>query len=185
MKLRQKLWSELFRRGDPWILAILLTLLPPPSLSGAFEGFGSSTPGGDNGSQVTVTSLADSGPGTLREAIAGNNRRIVFAVAGTITLSSDLSVRDRSFITIDGSTAPSPGITIQGRGIDIRNSHDIIVTHMRIRNAGNDGISVRYGAYNVVIDHCSVTDSVDGNIDITEGAHDVTVSVDYSRAYKA
>ena len=155
---------------------VVLALLFATSLYAAFEGFGSSTPGGDNGSQVTVTSLADSGPGTLREAIAGNNRRIVFAVAGTIKVSSDLSVRDRSFITIDGSTAPSPGITIQGRGIDIRNSHDIIVTDMRIRNAGNDGISVRYGSYNVVIDHCSVTDSVDGNIDITEGAHDITVS---------
>jgi pectate lyase len=163
-----------------WISAqlciVVLALLFATSLYAAFEGFGSSTPGGDNGSQVTVTSLADSGPGTLREALAGNNRLIVFAVAGTIKLSSDLSVRDRSFITIDGSSAPSPGITIQGRGIDIRNSHDIIVTHMRVRNAGNDGISVRFGSYNVVIDHCSVTDSVDGNIDITEGAHDVTVS---------
>jgi pectate lyase len=125
---------------------------------------------------VTVTSLADSGPGTLREALAGSNRHIVFAVAGTITLSTDISVRNRSFITVDGSTAPSPGITIQGRGITLRdNSHDIILTHLRIRNAGNDGIAVQYGAYNVVIDHCSVTDAVDGNIDITEGAHDVTV----------
>jgi len=175
MKLAQKLSSELLRSGCTWLIAMLLTLLAPASFSAAFEGFGSSTPGGNNGSQVTVTSRADSGPGTLREAVAGNNRRIVFAVAGTITLSSDLSVRDRSFITIDGSTAPSPGITLQGRGITIRNSHDIIVTHMRIRNAGNDGIGVQYGAYNVVIDHCSVTDAVDGNIDITEGAHDVTV----------
>jgi pectate lyase len=125
---------------------------------------------------VTVTSLADSGPGTLREALAGSNRRIVFAVSGTIMLTTDISVRNRSFITVDGSTAPSPGITIQGRGITLRdNSHDIILTHLRIRNAGNDGIAVQYGAYNIVIDHCSVTDSVDGNIDITEGAHDVTV----------
>ena len=176
MKLAQKLSRGLLRSGYTWIIAILLTLLLPASFSAAFEGFGSSTPGGDNGSQRTVTSLADSGPGTLREALSSNNRRIVFAVAGTIKLSSDLSVRDRSFITIDGSTAPSPGITLEGRGIDIRNSHDIIVTHMRIRNAGNDGISVRYGSYNVVIDHCSVTDAVDGNIDITEGAHDITVS---------
>ena len=120
---------------------LVLALLFATSLYAAFEGFGSSTPGGNNGSQVTVTSLADSGPGTLREALAGSNRHIVFAVAGTITLSTDISVRNRSFITVDGSTAPSPGITIQGRGITIRdNSHDIILTHLRIRNAGNDGI---------------------------------------------
>jgi pectate lyase len=157
-------------------VVVLAAVMFANSLYAAFEGFGSSTLGGNNGSVVIVTSLADSGPGTLREALTGNNRRIVFAVAGTITLSTDISVRNRSFITVDGSTAPSPGITIQGRGITLRdNSHDIILTHLRIRNAGNDGIAVQYGAYNVVIDHCSVTDAVDGNIDITEGAHDVTV----------
>lgn len=177
--MRMKFAYEVTRRfllSYTWILAGLATVVFPFSLLAAFEGFGSSTPGGNTSSVVTVTSLANSGPGTLREALAGSNRHIVFAVAGTITLSTDISVRNRSFITVDGSTAPSPGITIQGRGITIRdNSHDIILTHLRIRNAGNDGIAVQYGAYNVVIDHCSVTDAVDGNIDITEGAHDVTV----------
>jgi pectate lyase len=164
------------RRAFALILFLALDAPTTDSSSLAFEGFGSSTPGGNNGAIVEVTSLADSGPGTLREALAGSNRHIVFAVAGSITLSTDISVRNRSFITVDGSTAPSPGITIQGRGITLRdNSHDIVLTHLRIRNAGNDGIAVQYGAYNVVIDHCSVTDSVDGNIDITEGAHDVTV----------
>jgi pectate lyase len=158
-------------------MVILLALMFSTLLHAGFEGFGSSTPGGNNGSQVAVTSLADSGPGTLREAIANaNNRRIVFAVAGTINLGSNLSIRDKSFITIDGSTAPSPGITLQGRGLDIRNSHDVVITHIRIRNASNDGISIRHGARNVVIDHCSVTNSADGNIDITEDSRDVTVS---------
>jgi len=176
MKLASELSSGPLLSGYTWIIAILLTLLSPV-LSDAFEGFGSFTPGGNNGSQVTVTSLADSGPGTLREAITnGNDRRIVFAIAGTIKLGSNLSIRDKSFITIDGSTAPSPGITLQGRGLDIRNSHDIIITHMRIRNASDDGISIRIGSHNVVIDHCSVTNSFDGNIDITEDTRDVTVS---------
>jgi pectate lyase len=158
-------------------MVIPLALMFSTLLHAGFEGFGSSTPGGNNGSQVTVTSLADSGPGTLREAIANaSNRRIVFAVAGTINLGRSLSVRDKSFITIDGSSAPSPGITLQGQGIDIRNSHDIMVTHMRIRNAAKDGISIRHGSYNVVIDHCSVTNSFDGNIDITEDSRDVTIS---------
>jgi parallel beta-helix repeat protein len=140
-----------------------------------FEGFGSGTPGGENGTVVAVTNLRDSGSGSLRAAI-GNNRRIVFKVSGTINLQSNISIRDRHNITIDGSTAPGAGITLQGRGIDVRNSHDIILSNLRIRNARDDGISIRYGSHNVVVDHCSVTDSVDGNIDITEGAHDVTVS---------
>jgi len=158
-------------------MVIVLALMFSTLLHAGFEGFGSSTPGGNKGALVRVTSLADSGPGTLREAISNaNNRRIVFAVAGTINLGSNLTIRDKSFITIDGSTAPSPGITLQDWGLDIRNSHDIIVTHMRIRNASGDGISIRHGAYNVVIDHCSVTNSFDGNIDITEDSRDVTVS---------
>jgi pectate lyase len=161
-----------------WTLCIVvLALLRATSLYAAFEGFGSSTPGGNNGSQVTVTSLADSGPGTLREAIANaNNRRIVFAVGGTINLKSSLEIRGRSFVTIDGSTAPSPGITLHGSGFYIRNSHDIVLTHLRIRNSVSDGITLWDGSYNVVIDHCSVTNSADGNIDITEDTRDVTVS---------
>ena len=122
-----------------------------------------------------MTSLADSGVGTLRDALSGDNRYITFAIAGTINLLSDISVRNRANLTIDGSTAPGQGITVQGRGIDIHTSNDIIVRHMRIRGAGNDGISVRFNSRNIVIDHCSVTDSVDGAIDITEGAHDITV----------
>lgn len=158
-------------------MGVLLTLVFSTSLHGGFEGFGSSTPGGNNGSLVEVTSLADSGPGTLREALAkGNNQRIAFAAGGTIRLQSRLEIRGRSFITIDGSTAPAPGITLEGNTLYIRNSHDIIITHIRIRNPVADGILVWDGSYNVVIDHCSVTNAGDENINITEDTHSVTVS---------
>lgn len=158
-------------------MAILLTLMFSTSLRAGFEGFGFSTPRGNKGSLVKVTSLADSGPGTLREALTkGNNQRIGFAVGGTIHLQSRLGIRGRSFITIDGSTAPAPGITLEGNTLSIRNSHDIIVTHIRVRNPIADGILVWDGSYNVVIDHCSVTNAGDENINITENAHSVTVS---------
>jgi pectate lyase len=147
------------------------------SSSLAFEGFGSSTPGGNNGAVVEVTSLADSGSGTLREALSrGNNIKIVFKVGGTINLQSSLSIRGRSFITIDGSTAPAPGITLHGNGFYIRTSHDIILTHLRIRNSASDGITLWNGSERVVIDHLSVTNSFDGNLDITENTRDITVS---------
>ena len=176
MNLGQKLSRRFLRRDRAWT-AILLILMSPASLPAAFEGFGSSTPGGNNGAVVEVTSLADSGPGTLREALSrGSNLRIVFKVGGTINLQSRLEIRGRSFITIDGSTAPDPGVTLKGRSLYIRGSHDIIVTHIRVRDSVSDGILVWDGSNNVVIDHCSATNAADENINITEDTHDVTVS---------
>jgi pectate lyase len=162
------------------ILVVILQLTCAVWLSVAdavgFEGFGSGTPGGNDDTVVTVTSLGDSGTGTLRAALSGSHRHIVFSVSGTINLQSALQIRDKSFITIDGSTAPGAGITLKGNGFYIRNSHDIIITHMRIRDSAGDGITLWDGSYNVVIDHCSVTNSADGNIDITENTRNVTVS---------
>jgi pectate lyase len=155
------------------VVALLFTI----SLHAAFEGFGSSTPGGNNAGTTVVTSLADAGPGTLRDALVkGNNQRIVFTVGGTINLKSRLELRGRGFITVDGSTAASPGITLQGNGFYIRNSHDIVITHIRIRDSVSDGITLWDNSYNVVFDHLSVTNSADGNIDITEDTRNVTVS---------
>ncbi|HIE29531.1 TPA: hypothetical protein EYP66_19855 [Candidatus Poribacteria bacterium] len=47
----------------------------PPVFPGA-EGFGTRTPAGRRGKVIEVTSLADSGPGTLREALNNPNPRI-------------------------------------------------------------------------------------------------------------
>lgn len=144
----------------------------------ALEGFGATTAGGNGGAVVAVTSLADSGPGSLRAALAAGGRTIVFTVAGDIVLADHLYVRGAN-ITIDGFSAPPPGITLRNRGLIIRGNrgvHDIIVQNIRVRDASIDGIQVAYGAYNVVLDHVSVSGSGDGNIDITEDSHDVTVS---------
>jgi len=125
---------------------------------------------------VAVTLLEDSGPGTLREALSSGNRRIIFSVGGVITLHSRLDIRGKSFITIDGATAPDPGITLEGNTLYIRTSHDIIVTHMRLRNSISDGILIWDGSHDVVIDQCSVTNASDENINITEDTSNVTVS---------
>ena len=53
-----------------------------PAFPGA-EGGGAYTPGGRGGKVIVVTSLADRGPGTLREACeTGGARIVVFNVAG-------------------------------------------------------------------------------------------------------
>ena len=83
------------------------------------------------------------------------------------------------FVTIDGFTAPPPGITLRKRGLvirGIRGAHDVVVRGIRVRNSILDGIQIAYQAYNIVIDHCSVSGSGDGNIDITQSSHDITVS---------
>ncbi|MBV8518549.1 MAG: DUF11 domain-containing protein [Acidobacteria bacterium] len=63
---------------------------------------------------LTVTSLADSGAGTLRDAIATANGggctspcTINFSVSGTINLTSALPTITASNLTIDGFTAPA------------------------------------------------------------------------------
>ena len=158
-------------------VALLLFLLLPNVLTAAYEGFGSATQGGNQGQEVEVTSLADSGPGSLREAIRKGDlpRRIVFRISGTVQLQRPLKIKQQSFITIDGSTAPAPGVTLAGNALQIHDSHDIILSHLRVRNSKADGITVK-GSHHIVIDHCSLTDAGDENIGITQDCHDVTVS---------
>ena len=148
-----------------------------------YQGFGSDTAGGTGKPVYRVTNLGDSGPGSLRDGISQGNRHIVFAIAGDILLASDLFVQGAN-LTIDGLTAPLPGITLRNNGLVIsgdRGAHDVIVRGIRIRGAGSgadrrirDGINISRGAYNVVIDRVSIYGSEDGNLDITE-ARDVTV----------
>lgn len=144
-----------------------------------YQGFGAATPGGSGGSNFRVTNLNDSGQGSLRDALSKGNRRIVFDVSGEIIFNGGYVPIRGAFITIDGFTAPSPGITIRNGGIEIsgkKGAHDIIVRGIRIRNSDKDGIRITNGAYNVVIDHVSIHGTGDGTLDITEGTHDVTVS---------
>ncbi len=168
-------------------LASLLVLAAWPAA--AFEGFGAATPGGRGGEVYRVTSLADRGPGTLRDGVSRGRRYVVFDVGGTIVAESSIQVTG-AFVTIDGSTAPPPGITITNRGLQIRGTagaHDVVVQHVRVRDAAasesTDCIQVSHGAYNVVLDHVSTAGCGDGNIDVTGDpsgvappAHDVTVS---------
>ena len=163
----------------------------PSSSAGAkaadpgYQGFGAKTPGGSGKAIVRVAKLNDSGPGSFRDAVSQGNRIVVFDVGGELVLTKSVEIRG-AFITVDGFTAPAPGITLKNYGLSMsgkRGAHDIIVRGMRVRDAGikgdkeqSDGINVIKGAYNVVIDHVSIYGSEDGNLDIGTDSRDVTVS---------
>lgn len=143
-----------------------------PAFPGAL-GWAARTPGGRGGRIIRVTNLDSDGPGSLRAAIEAEGPRIVvFEVGGVIDLGKKTLKLQNPFITIAGQTAPSPGVTLIRGGMDIT-THDVIVQHIRIRpgSAGGEWMSgwdedaiATVGAYNVIIDHCSLTWATDENL---------------------
>ena len=190
--LRTALVSMVLLAGVPVLGA--LEASSRPVFPGAV-GFGTDTPAGRGGQVLRVTNLDPAGPGSLRSALGTAGPRIVvFEVGGVLDLNGKGLSIGEPFCTVAGETAPSPGITIVRGGLGI-GTHDVLVRHIRVRpgDAGRakrsgwepDGISVSGGkAYNVVIDHCSVTWAVDENVSAsgprTAGpeatAHRVTIS---------
>ncbi len=138
------------------------------------EGAGKFTKGGRGGDVCHVTNLDDSGKGSLRDAIKTINgpRTIVFDIAGTIRLKSHLEVKDVSYLTIAGQTAPGKGITIADYTVKIHNSKHIILRYLRIRlgdenkppQSGFDVIEVNYDE-DLILDHLSLSWGIDGNGD--------------------
>lgn len=156
-----------------------------PAFPGA-EGFGSETPGGRGGRVILVTSLEDSGAGSLRSAVEAEGPRIVvFKVGGVIELRNHLRVTN-PYLTIAGQTAPAEGILLRGAGINITRSHDIIIRGLTIRpgddpqgpHAGTRRAITIWGetanpSYNIIIDHNSLSWSTDEVVGVGY-AHDVT-----------
>lgn len=162
-----------------------------------YEGYGASTEGAHScdvePEVVHVTTLDDAGAGSLREALSAGCREVVFDVGGTIVLSSDLNI-PHSYVTVDGESAPDPGITIEqpgtiGTTIEASGSigpvHDIIIHHLRMdglaeshENSGDiwglDGEAAE--VHNIILDHISARGATDGVFDVWEDVHDVTMS---------
>lgn len=177
----------------------------------ALEGFGtqSSFGGGPNMEVCHVTSLQDAGPGTLRDCISNRNgtninptpRTVVFDTSGTITLLTDLSIR-QPFLTIDGFTAKAPGITIDkvgdgtSGGIAVSTwsaqgacGHDVLIQGIRLQGVwseqteahsqaagtfGVDGEDLTGCLENIVLNRVTIIKGQDGAGDIWGSARNIT-----------
>jgi pectate lyase len=141
------------------------------------EGSGRFAVGGRGGSVYEVTNLANTGPGSIVDAVSAGNRTIVFRVSGTIELGSVI-LQPKANTTIAGQTAPGDGICIKGR---LKVAYpDIIVRHLRVRvdaggaNSSGDAVDIS-GGTNIIVDHVTASYSRDEGISCTEACNNVTV----------
>jgi pectate lyase len=156
------------------------------------EGYGKYSQGGRGGAIIAVTSLADSGPGSLRACMeATGPRNCVFKIGGIIQLKRSIVVREPSgFLSVLGQTAPGGGIliTIETTNKDkrhtplvIRDTHDVILRHIRVRpllpNAikNIDAFTIMNSS-RVYLDHVSGSWATDENINAHQNTTDLTVA---------
>jgi len=153
-----------------------------PAFPGA-QGFGANARGGRGGAVIEVTSLEDSGPGTLRAACeAAGPRTIVFRVGGTIGVQTPIIVRE-PYLTIAGQTAPGDGILIRKAKSAVPlaplciRTHDVVVRGLRIRTGDSpdktqsDCLDISSedetdSVHDIILDHCSFSWSTDENLAI-------------------
>ncbi|WP_292934721.1 MULTISPECIES: hypothetical protein [unclassified Novosphingobium] len=153
------------------------------------EGFGAAAKGGRGGRAIAVTTLADSGAGSLRECMmATGARTCVFRVAGTINLLSQIKPTAGN-LTIAGQTAPAGGIAIRNDLSNLTGSPlfikvpDVIIRHVRIRPGPTSGakqdttdaITLDGGSQNTILDHVSLSWATDEPFNSTKSAAKLTV----------
>lgn len=162
---------------------------------GAISGFAAvewngltSTTGGKGGRTIVVTSgeqlngiLLDRKDSRFEE----NHPPLIIIVKGTLTFTEDemMDVKETYNLTILGAGTDA---VIEGFGLNIYKSYNIIVRNIEFRNCPDDAISVdSVVTHHVWIDHCSFSDGNDvdpngerhdGLLDIKHGANYITVS---------
>ena len=133
------------------------------------EGYGKYSLGGRGGKVYEVTTLADDGLGSFRQAFKaypGQPLTIVFRVGGIIDLLSPLKVQ-RSNMTLAGQTAPGDGICTK-RGMVKIYGQNVVVRYMHFRpgdvsktnNPAVYGLDMENSS-NFIVDHCSMSWSME------------------------
>ena len=185
-------------------LALLLTASsraqpPLPAFPGA-EGFGTQTGGGRGGQVLFVENLNEDGPGSLRVALSSKGpRTVIFRTGGTIVLDEGINISE-PYLTVAGQTAPGDGICLKAgprlaSALITVKTHDVILRGLRFRcgDAGKSpvgdnrdnlaiGTSANYDeelgygrAHDIVVDHCSMSWSIDENVQFWYHNRSVTI----------
>ncbi|MDZ4846704.1 MAG: polysaccharide lyase family 1 protein [Chitinophagales bacterium] len=109
---------------------------------------------------------------------------ITFAFSGTISMTSDISIRSNK--TVDGNGSY---IRIRPFGFRIDNQSNIIIRNLHFdsdhfdHGGSGDAINIINGSTNIWVDHCSFEDWYDGTIDVTVQSDYVTISWCYFRSH--
>jgi len=112
---------------------------------------------------MAVTTLDDTGPGSLREAVTRRGRGWWSSAWPAKSRLRATFASPEPFITIAGQTAPGGGITLRDAGFYIQ-SHDVVVRFIRSRlgpslvekYSTQDALQISGDdTWNVVVDHCS------------------------------
>lgn len=144
------------------------------------EGYGRFAQGGRGGRVIHVTNLADSGLGSLRDAVEqSGSRTVVFDVSGLITLESRLIIRStNSNLTIAGQTAPGAGICLRKYNMGMLGATNVIVRYLRVRPGNLSGMTLDgmglASSDNCIIDHCSISWTLDEAFS-SRGAKNITL----------
>jgi len=129
-----------------------------------------------------ITSLSNTGAGTLRECAEASGARVcVFETSGLIALTADITITN-PYIWIAGQTAPYPGIFVKGGTISIEDSN-VLIQHLNLmpgdstsgdnpdsRDCINAVAPTSSTTENVIFDHITCQYSVDGCFDTFENS---------------
>jgi hypothetical protein len=161
------------------VVFVLITLTNAALLAfPSASGFGAHAKGGREGNNCIVSTLSDTGPGSLQDCLKEPNRIITFTVGGIIRSKNRFVIPKST--TILGQTAPSPGITTYGNGWSASGADDSIVRYIRIRmgkegSKGKDAMGIAHGK-NMIFDHVSISWGKDETFSINgNNASDITI----------
>jgi len=194
MKTAMKASRWTVRRPIQWLLAVALlqggvaaaseSCASPDehcplvsSLLSQREGYGAKATGGLGGKFIEVTSDQDSGPGTLRAALAQAKKGTTWIrFASDMTIVLDKQLRVPSNVTIDGR---GKQVTLIDDGLGVYGSQNVILTHLTIDGRLNrltQAVNVANGSRDVWVDHMDLSRMSDRLLNVKNGSTDVTIS---------
>nr|WP_144063416.1 polysaccharide lyase family 1 protein [Caballeronia insecticola] len=146
------------------------------SLLAQREGYGRDATGGVSARVTIVSSAADSGPGSLRDALARARGPTWIRFASDMTIPLESQLRVPSNVTIDGR---GHRVTLLDYGFGIYGRSNVILTHLTIDGrlrTFTQAVDIANGSRNVWIDHLDLSRFAARLVNVKNGSTDVTVS---------